>query len=344
MDKISAVLIGLGRIGSLLEEDRRREKPCTHAGAIAANRDCLLAGGADMDQERRRLFAEKWGAPVYADAETMLREQRPSLLVIATHPDSHAAYCGLAWAAGIPVVICEKPLADTLVQARRIARLEKPERKSMANSGSSRIKIIVNHERRYSADYIRAKSVLEEERLGRLLGIRGCLYMGRGRRLLDVLWHDGTHLADAIMFLSGGTLKHIRLWGAKLESREGTAYLEGRVIPAAQEPPIPVLLELGAGRDHLVFELEFSCEKGRVRVGNGVWEVWESAESPYAEGFRSLKNSGETFEGKTGYFTNMLSDAVACLRDPVRRPLSGASSALMVIEYLNAIKPWKRLN
>ena len=333
MEKISAALIGLGRIGSLLEEDERREKPCTHAGAIAANPECRLVAGADSCKERRQLFAEKWGVPVYADAASMLYEQRPSLLVIATHPDSHATYCRLAAAANIPVVICEKPLADTLAQARHIAGLEK--------SPGSRIKILVNHERRYSADYTRAKASLDEERLGRLLGIRGCLYMGRGRRILDMFWHDGTHMVDAIMFLSGGTLKHIHRWGAKLESREGTAYLEGKVS-ILKGPWIPVLLEIGADRDHLVFELEFSCEKGRLRIGNGVWEIWESAESPYATGFRSLKNSGETFEGKTGYFATMLSDALACIRDPMRRPLSAADSALKVIEYLNTVKPWKR--
>jgi hypothetical protein len=35
-EKIPAAIIGLGRIASLLEKDGRREKPCTHAGAIAA--------------------------------------------------------------------------------------------------------------------------------------------------------------------------------------------------------------------------------------------------------------------------------------------------------------------
>jgi len=58
--KIGAAIIGLGRIASLLEEDSRREKPCTHAGAITANPDCILTGGCDTDDERRRLFAERW--------------------------------------------------------------------------------------------------------------------------------------------------------------------------------------------------------------------------------------------------------------------------------------------
>ncbi|MDR2158450.1 MAG: Gfo/Idh/MocA family oxidoreductase [Treponema sp.] len=345
MEKIRAAIIGLGRIASLLEDDRLREKPCTHAGAIAAHRDCRLAAGCDSDAERRRLFAGRWQVPVYGDAAAMLEAEGPQLLVIATHPDSHARYCGLAAARGVPVLVCEKPLADSLGGARYIARL--------AAAGGKRagaLRILVNHERRYAADYGRARAILEEGRLGALLSVRAVLYMGNSRRLLDVLWHDGTHLADAIMYLSGSVMKHDRAWGARLTGREGTAWLSGRLIRTAApsaaggqrgvSAPVPFVIETGAGRDHLVFEMEFSCASGRLRIGNGIFEVRESRESPYAEGFRSLERTGEVFEGKTGYFSGMIADAAACVRDPLRRPRSSAADGLRVIEYLHSVRAW----
>jgi len=354
MEKIKAAIIGLGRIASLLEEDSLREKPCTHAGAIAANEDCILAAGCDIDEERRRLFAEKWNVPVYADAEKILSLHNPQILVIATHPDSHYFYCRLASQYKVPVVICEKPLADNIRDARKIARL--------CEKGGP--VIITNHERRYSRDYIRAKEILEEGKLGSVLGVRACLYMGKTTRLLDQLWHDGTHLADAIMFLSDAKLKHRRFWGVKLKQRSGTAWLEGflqreeknfyhggllscRQLGVSRSKDrnsahIPVIFEIGAGRDHLVFEIEFSCERGRLRIGNGVFEVFESVPSPYAEKFRSLKNTGEVFSGPTGYFANMLKDAVSCVRDRSLKPRSGAMDGLRVIEYLNSVKSWRR--
>jgi hypothetical protein len=86
--------------------------------------------------------------------------------------------------------------------------------------------------------------------------------------------------------------------------------------------------------------MEFSCEKGRLRIGNGIFEVWESAESPYAEGFRSLKKTAAAFECPTGYFANMTADAAACARDSARRPRSSAADGLRVIEYLHSVKPW----
>jgi len=334
MEKVITAIIGLGRIASLLEEDSLREKPCTHAGALAANPDCVLAAGCDIDEERRRLFAEKWQVPVYADAAEMLRLHAPHILVIATHPDSHYHYCRLAASCGVPVIICEKPLADNIGKARKISRI--------THNGTV---IITNHERRYAYDYIRAKTILDEKKLGKLLSVRAVLYMGKTKRLVDVLWHDGTHLADAIMFLANGTLKHRRRWGAKLNANAGTAWLEGALSAGAgatkSVEPIPVIIEIGAGRDHLAFEMEFSCEKGRLRIGNGIFEVWESLPSPYAEKFRSLKRTDETFTGPTGYFANMVQDAVTCVKEPGRQPRSGAADGLRVIEYLNDVKAWR---
>ncbi|MDR2759833.1 MAG: Gfo/Idh/MocA family oxidoreductase [Spirochaetaceae bacterium] len=338
---MKAAIVGLGRIGSLLEDDPLREKPCTHAGAITADPDCILAAGSDGDGERRRLFAERWGCPVYADAETMLKETSPDILHIATHPDSHGYYCALAAACHIPAAVCEKPLADTLGGARKIAALHR----------SGKIRIITNHERRYAADYGEARTILEEGRLGRLLSASGRLCMGKRRRLLDLLWHDGTHMVDALMYLSGLRLWHRRSWGASLSDRTGTAYLAGILAPAGVKgggrrliPPgtVPVLIELGAERDHLIFELEFSCEAGRLRIGNGLFEVWESGPSPYAKGFRSLTKTERAFKGPTGYFANMVKDAVRCVRDRTHEPRSSAADGLAAIRYLRSIRPWNQ--
>jgi predicted dehydrogenase len=354
MEKIRAAIAGLGRIASLLEEDTLREKPCTHAGAIAANSECVLAAGCDTDEERRKLFAEKWQVPVFDDAAQMLNIHKPHIFVIATHPDSHYYYCRLASQMKIPVVICEKPLADNINEARKIAQLSARGGSIHGTpaAGVNRTVIITNHERRYSQDYIHAKEILESGKLGALLSVRAVLYMGKTARLIDQFWHDGTHLADAVMFLTDAVLKHRRSWGAKLTSRNGTARLEGELrfskIGIAENAcaplkPVPVIFEIGCGRDHLVFEIEFSCEKGRLRIGNGIFEVWESVPSPYAEKFRSLKNSGENFSGPTGYFVNMLKDAVMCVKDPQRIPVSGAVDGLRVIEYLNSVKKWSKI-
>jgi predicted dehydrogenase len=235
------------------------------------------------------------------------------------------------------VAVSEKPLADKLSSARRIAGLHR----------NGKIKILVNHERRYAEDYQKAKAILAGGQLGRVLSVKALLYMGLGRRLIDVLWHDGTHLADAAMFLSASELRHKKTLGS-LAAREGTAFLWGSLISQSPDPDaarfpkggVPFLMEIGAGRDHLVFELEFSCERGRLRIGNNVFELWESGPSPYAEGFNSLKRTVENFAGPTGYFANMIADALACSQEPERAPLSSALDGCRVISYLNSIGRW----
>ena len=333
---IKAAIIGLGRIGSLLEEDQKREKPCTHAGAVVATPGLELCAGADIEDSRRKLFGEKWQVPVYANAGTMLEKERPDILHIATHPDSHCYYCSMAEHYGVPVIVCEKPLADTLPEAKKIAALHE----------SGKITVITNHERRYAADYALARKILVEgERLGSLVGVKGTLYMGKNRRLIDQLWHDGTHLADAVMFLTGSVLKHRKTIAKDgLETRSGTAYLLGSLQNPATSS-IPCLFELGAGRDHLVFELEFSCERGKLKIGNSIFELWESKESPYAEGFKSLKKCQEGFTGKTGYFSNMAADALYCAEErrnkKIPTPLSSAADGLRVIQYLRSVGKWR---
>lgn len=317
-------MVGLGRIASLLEKDTRREKPCTHVGAITANPRCDLVGGADIDQERRELFREQWGCEaVYDDPRLMLIETRPDILIVATHPDSHLAYVSAAVSAAVPVAICEKPLADTLFEARGIAALHR----------RGKITVVTNHERRYSADYMRAQEAVTDGRYGRLLSVKGSLYFGRTTRRDRMLLHDGTHLVDAINYLTGEPTRFVRRYG-RLRSREGSSFLLGR------SGTLPVLLEVGSERDHLVFEVELSFESGRIRLGNGV-EMWErSEESPYYEGYKSLLPDTPGGAGPTGYFANMVADAVACVDDPRREPRSSALDALEVMKFIR--RWWSR--
>jgi predicted dehydrogenase len=326
IEKISVCIIGLGRIASLLEDDPLREKPCTHAVSFSANPDCFIASGTDTNNERRNNFAARYNVPVYSDALEMLQKHECKILCIATHPDSHLKYCRLAADFEIPVTVCEKPLADSLRNAKKIAAL------------SEKTYIIANHERRYAKDYTEAKNILQSGALGDILSVRGLLYMGSASRIIDVLWHDGTHLLDAIMFLTDSTAVHKKHFGAGLKEKAGTAYLAGFLKSKSQHgKKIPFVIETGGGRDHLVFEIEVSLSRGRLRIGNGVFEVWNSACCTYACGFRSLTKTTGSFDEPTGYFANMAASAVQCVRDRTAQSASTAADALAVIKYLSSL-------
>lgn len=63
---IPVLLIGLGRIASLLEKDRLRSHPCTHAGTIFSpwgRKKFSLLGAIDPSEERRITFCKDWNIP-----------------------------------------------------------------------------------------------------------------------------------------------------------------------------------------------------------------------------------------------------------------------------------------
>ncbi len=315
-------LIGLGRIGTSLESDPLREKPCTHAGAIAADRRVRLAAGCDIDYDARLAFSRQWEhltpAPeLYDNPETMLRECRPDLLTIATPPESHLRLVRLAQGYRVPVIVCEKPLAWKLSQARRIRNIER----------RGEVKIVVNHERRFSADYIAVREAVLSGRYGRLLSIKGTLCFGRNAPHRSVLIHDGSHMIDAVNYLTGERFRPLSRTGNPRSSL-GSYYLTGTA------GGVSVSIETGGERDHLVFQLDLGFESGRIEIGNGSLAFYRSAESPYYAGFRSLvPDSTPEFE-KTGYFSGMVSEAIRLFEDPHSCSRSSAEDAWAVLSAI----------
>jgi predicted dehydrogenase len=316
-------IVGLGRIASLLEDDPLREKPATHAGAIAANPDCELLSACDTDPDRRKRFSERWGcAHVFESIDELFAFGKPDVLHVATPPDSHGFYVEKAVREGVPLVICEKPLSERVREAGKLA----------AFAARSKTILMVNHERRYSRDYLEVKKIIDEGKYGRLLSIHAFLYMGYGRTCREMLFEDGTHMADIIRFLTDREIGSIRAFGNPDEAA-------GNLGVMAKAGPVRVTIEAACDRDHLVFELVLGFERGRVLVGNGEFETWESAASPFYSGFNSLLKRADTQYADTGYMRCMLEDAIGALgnRDSGRVPVSGGMDGYRAILAIHTI-------
>lgn len=305
---MNVAFIGLGRICSLLEDDPLREKPATHAGAFAMRNDCRIAGGYDTNSDRRQAFATRWNTQEFHSAAELLNgELPPHVLVIATHPDSHEYYLRMAMEHRLPVVVCEKPVAHNRSAARRMARLER--------SGPTRV--VVNHERRFSRDYIIARQSVERGELGDLVSIRSQLFFGRTARHDRVFLHDGTHLVDAIHFLTADVLRVNGTFGC-YRNDQSSVFVQGKLVRRG----IPVSIEIGAERDYLHFEIDLSFTGGRIRIGNGIFSWSRSSKSAYYSGYRSLVPAHKFPPEPTGYFSGMAEEAVGLVHEPSRRSRS----------------------
>jgi predicted dehydrogenase len=139
-------LIGLGRMGQI------------HARILAQHVDrARLVAVADIDAERARLTAERFGAPHWYDnpADLLARSDVHAVYIV-TSSQTHVELVEAAARAGKDI-FCEKPLALTLAETdRAIAAVER---------AGARLQL--GFMRRTQTAYLRLKGAIQSGELGR---------------------------------------------------------------------------------------------------------------------------------------------------------------------------------
>jgi myo-inositol 2-dehydrogenase/D-chiro-inositol 1-dehydrogenase len=143
--KIRFALIGAGRIGKI------------HAETLAARlRSVELTAIADVNRAAAQALADEWGvARVVDDYNVLFDEPNFDALVVASSTETHLPIIERAALAG-KHVFCEKPLALELAQVDRVLAL-------VERAG---IKLQVGFNRRFDANFRRARALIAEGRIG----------------------------------------------------------------------------------------------------------------------------------------------------------------------------------
>ncbi|WP_243064842.1 Gfo/Idh/MocA family protein [Humibacter sp. RRB41] len=191
MTRVKIGVIGTGSIAQL------------HLDAYAANPEVELVAVSDMNLDRARSVAEKYGAPrAYADPNELLADADIDGVSICTWNDSHARWAIAAIEAGKNVLV-EKPMSRTYAEA---AELEK------VVEASDRI-LQVGFVRRHSPNAEVLKTFIDNGELGdiyyarasviRRVGNPGGWFADKaisgGGPLIDV----GVHVVDLCWYLMG---------------------------------------------------------------------------------------------------------------------------------------------
>lgn len=147
-------MIGVGRIGALLENDKLREKPCTHIGAYKVCPDVVVEAICDLDAKLVEETATLWGIPyVYTDYKYMLNMHTFNIISVATPVNTHASIvtqiAQMAYSTHKPLIFCEKPLATSPYEAEQMIK----------ECAKAEITLIVNHTRRWHSAYRWIKSM-----------------------------------------------------------------------------------------------------------------------------------------------------------------------------------------
>jgi predicted dehydrogenase len=281
--KFRTGIVGCGRIGSLLEEDSLRGKPCTHAGGFSALPSIHLSAGCDIDPDRLQKFGKRWDVEgLYSDYQEMLEKENLDILCIATWTALHSSMTLEAAKAGIKGIFCEKPIAINLSQAQKMVRVCK----------SKNISLIINHERRWDANYQRARKLILSGKIGEIRTIIGNTLSWKPGKLPvsdfggGPLFHDGTHLADLLLFF-GGPVR----WVSGHETRPGgKKYIEetASAMLGFKNGSIG-FIEGGGARKYFNFELDIQGSEGRLLIGNSGQELYITKKSRRFTGFHELE-------------------------------------------------------
>lgn len=331
-------LIGTGRIGFTLGFDKKREQPASHTMALKKNKHFLIEAGCDSDNEHLATWKQFTAAKkVYASADALFEDFSPEVVVIAVNENAHLDTALKAIAAKPRLILLEKPVALNLNDALKIQRA----------SNEHGVPILINHERRFSEDYRIAKKYIAK--IGKILTINARLDSGLYVYNPDAensgeysLLHDGTHVVDAVLFLLENTcgeeniLKNCTISSTSYDDKNKKII---RSVSAHFKTDIcaDVNLFFSGQSRFFGFEIDIIGSEGRIRVGNGIFELYKREESKLYTGFYSLeKDNTIRRPKKTRYFSNMIKNAADFLNgdSPLLSNLQTGINAMKVLEEI----------
>ncbi len=290
-----------------------------HASGYRALGDaCKMVACADIVEENAKAFAEHFGVPrTYTDYHKMLSAEKPDIVSICVWPHLHAQMVIDCAEASVKGVHCEKPMALTWGDSKRMAA-------ACAESGA---KLTFQH--RFGKPFRKAKALLDAGEIGRLLRIES----GFGN-----LYDYGSHNFDMTCYFNGQVPCEWAI--AQIDYRK-----ESLIFGAHNENAAFALWKYENG----VFG-HTATGLGREAVGaynrltgtEGVIEI-----EPVGEGLPMLriKRAGDTSweaidcEGEhchgPGYNERAIADVVRCLQEGTTSELC-AENALQATEIIFA--------
>lgn len=156
-----------------------------HAQAMADLPDRIsLAAVVDIDADRARAFAERFGAgAVYADMPSLLAAEKPELVHICTPPQTHVPLAVAALRAGVPALI-EKPTALSLREMDEL----------VAVSRETGVPALTVYQHRFGAGAQRLMRLVREGVLGKPLVATCETLWHRAPEYFDLPWRGRWHI------------------------------------------------------------------------------------------------------------------------------------------------------
>ncbi len=175
----TTAIVGCGNIAGIYGKSDKGN-PLSHAGCFDKNNLTELKALVDIDDQALERFSKKWKVEKsYLDLDEMLEEINPDIVSICTPPKTHLSIIEKLVERKVKGIICEKPLSDTIEDARNIARLTK-DKPIMA----------INYFRRWNSSLFELKKELNKGLIGQINNLT--IHYSKG------LLSNGSHLVNLL--------------------------------------------------------------------------------------------------------------------------------------------------
>lgn len=215
-------IIGCGRIA----QER-------HLPEYEENRDAQIAGVYDLNKDRAREIAEKYGAKAYASYEELLDDAQIDAVSVCSSNNTHAEISIAALNAG-KHVLCEKPMAITYEECEAMVEAAKVNGKYL----------MIGQNQRLTKAHIKAKQMIEEGVIGRVITFRTTFghggpetwsidpgkatwFFDRKKAAMGAMADLGIHKTDLIQFLLSQTVTETTARLMTLDKRDASGNLAG---------------------------------------------------------------------------------------------------------------------
>jgi UDP-N-acetyl-2-amino-2-deoxyglucuronate dehydrogenase len=294
MSAISVGIVGLGRIGHLFGASSSGD-PLSHSAAFAQLDGVTVAWGVDPDPDHRAQFQARFpGARVFAQPAELPDALATAIVSVCSPTHLHAEGVALALRLGARVIVCEKPLAPTSVEARAIVERCR---------AAGRL-LVVNYTRRFAplVDHLRRQTVAGAALDGPVQAV--IRYNGG-------LVHNGTHWIDLVRAMFGEVI------AAATVTRDHLDQDLPRTVALRFASERAVVLVGVPALGYSVGEGEFLGPRGAVRFRDGGATVTlaRRIDSPTWPGYFVLgPDEALTTDGLRGHLLELARHAVELAR------------------------------
>lgn len=234
-------IIGMGRMG-VRHLDAARRIGMSVCAVVDPSEQAIVAAIAQHGVGANEVFA---------DATTMLESVRPEALVVATTAPTHASITIAAAQAGVRFILCEKPMAVSLAEAKAMIG-------ACEAAGAT---LAINHQMRFMPQYSQVKALIAGEDYGPLSSI---VVAGSNFGLAM----NASHYFEMFRYITDRTVHSVQAWlddervanprGAQFEDRAG------RLLARTDGGP-SMFIDFSASAGHGL-QVIYICRNGQVVV------------------------------------------------------------------------------